>query len=182
MARITSDRIARLRAARAAALTSRARDKALELVFAVGAGQFSVRVQQAIQGVITNKKDRPIPGVVFSAGRILFGDQVKAAIARVINKPGDVEAVVELVLVFPEQLVGTENNKLSPMLEALEHVGVDRDALLLVQDITLGSGKVARVFVRAATTGNQAIIIPELMVIVGQLWPEIEADVRGLQD
>lgn len=181
--RITSDRLSRLRAAASAGrVVTSARSKVLELVFAAGSGQFNQRMQLAIQGLIANKKDRPIVALVFASGRLLFGEPVKEAIARVADNPGDVEGVVELVLVFPEQMVGVENDQISPFMRALVTLGVDRDALLLVQDITLTTGEVARLFVSSALAENQGAILPGLMRIAGEAWPEIQGDVERLQD
>ncbi len=181
MPTISAARLASLHTATAAEpTTSSRRDKVLELVFAAGNGQFNKRLQRAIARLVS-KQDRPIPALVFGVGRTLFSNKVRDAIEAVINDPQDIEAVVELVLVFPEQLVGTTNDQLSNFFKSLVRLGVSKEVLLLVQDIVLSGGEATRLISTAAVDEDPASLIPGLLGLVGTTWPEIKHDVEALE-
>lgn len=106
--------------------------------------------------------------------------KLKAAVKAVIADDS-APKVVNLVLTVVEMQVG-EDEAHSPMLVSLvDDLGVSAEEVELAQDIILAGRDITKDIASAVGSGNPQAVLWGLMARVGQLIPELEADINAIK-
>ena len=107
-------------------------------------------------------------------------DMIKSEVVRV-TRDQSAANVVNLVASIVEIQVG-EDEHASPMLVSLvDDLGVDPAEVELAQDIILAGLDVAKAIAAAVKRGDPKSVLWNLMGLVGQLIPELEADIAAIK-
>ena len=105
---------------------------------------------------------------------------IKGAVQAVVKDNG-APNVVNLITQIVKAQLG-EDEAHSPMLVSLvDDLGVDADEVELAQDSILAGLDVAHVISQAVSSGNPRAALWQIMGLVGQLIPELEADIEALK-
>jgi hypothetical protein len=106
---------------------------------------------------------------------------IKAA-AKEVVETNKAPQVVNLVTAIVLAQVG-DDEKHSPMLLALvDDLKVDPDEVEIAQDIILAGLDVAKAISESVEAGDPKQVLWKLMGLVGQLIPELEADIKALKN
>ena len=101
--------------------------------------------------------------------------------AKAVVETNKAPQVVNLVTQIVLAQIGNDE-KHSPMLVALvEDLKVDPDEVELAQDIILAGLDVAKAISAAVEAGDPKQVLWSLLGLVGQLIPELEADIQALK-
>lgn len=139
-----------------------------------------VRIEELPAKPSDPDNDAEIVHLVFASGRTAFSQSIEEAVVDLVENPDDPTLVVELLMATPRAFIGEDEDP-SEFLEALDGVGANPHAVELAQDCTDYGLQTARLFSRAVKEGNQALILPGLLAIAAQAWPELDGDIRRLQ-